>query len=148
MTKNATPTSALAMFRDREASVAAYQAALGKRIVCVAMIIAEAQDDEEGRSALRIEFTGGTRLTLSDAGQNCCERRYMSTDDDLSMFVGATFTGIAIRDITRADDESDDCYEHETQFMIVTTSWGSFTCCSHNEHNGYYGGIYISASAE
>ena len=38
---------------------------------------------------LQIEFEGLGMLLISDKGQSCCERRYMTCDDDLSTFVGA-----------------------------------------------------------
>ena len=31
----------------------------------------------------------GTKMSLRDDGQTCCESRYMTTDDDLSYFSGA-----------------------------------------------------------
>jgi hypothetical protein len=34
---------------------------------------------------------------------------------------------------------------HETQFLIVDTTKGSFTIVNHNEHNGYYGGFGLVA---
>ncbi|MDC6673798.1 hypothetical protein OEZ80_25875, partial [Leclercia adecarboxylata] len=82
---------------------------------------------------------GGNWLVIRDDGQSCCESRYMSTDDDLSSFVGATFLGCEIEDGPHEADDPD----HETQFLIVSTSLGKFTVVNHNEHNGYYGGFSI-----
>lgn len=107
--------------------------AIGKQIASV-----ELADD-----ALRFSFTDGSKLTLRDAGQSCCEKRYMRTDDDLPYFVGATLLGAETRDAPSEDAEYD---SHEVEFLVVTTSRGVFTMSSHNEHNGYYGGFYVQAT--
>jgi hypothetical protein len=69
----------------------------------------------------------------------------MSSDDDLSHYVGATLVGVELKDGPEEEGEYGEV--HEIQFMEVQTSAGSFTVVSHNEHNGYYGGIAIRASA-
>jgi len=93
-------------------------------------------------SLMRIRFTDGYFLDLWDGGQSCCESRYMSTDDNLDDFVGATFSGARIED---AESEGDESYgEHEVQFLLIDTSKGTFTIANHNEHNGYYGGFSLT----
>ena len=85
-------------------------------------------------------------MRLADEGQSCCENRYMSTDDDLSDFIGGTLLDAEIK---AAPDETDEWGQvHEVQFLEVRTSKGSFTMASHNEHNGYYGGFYLVAISE
>lgn len=111
----------------------ALEAAKGKEIKRVFV-----QPDEDD---LRILFTDGTGIKIWDDGQNCCEVRYMRTDDDLSYFNGATFLLAQTQD---GPDVEDGCEVHETQFLIVTTSKGSFTVVNHNEHNGYYGGFSMA----
>ncbi|MET7242943.1 hypothetical protein ABZT49_06200 [Methylobacterium sp. EM32] len=91
---------------------------------------------------LRFEFTDGSSLKVWDDGQRCCERRYLSCDDALQHFSGASFRGLEVRDVETGDSD-DGC--HEVQFFVVSTSLGTFTVASHNEHNGYYGGFDISA---
>ena len=95
--------------------------------------------------ALHFEFDDGTKMTLSDEGQSCCERRYMRTDDNLADFVGAKLLGAEIKE---APDQPDEYGEHEVQFLEVQTDRGVFTMASHNEHNGYYGGFLICAAME
>jgi hypothetical protein len=68
-------------------SVARIQASLGKVIASILL-----EDDE-----LRFTFSDGGKLTLTDCGQSCCELRYMRTDDDLTYFSGAKFTGVEIK---------------------------------------------------
>lgn len=97
--------------------------------------------DWPGRPELHIRTIEGT-LVLYDDGQCCCEHRYMSTDDDLPYYVGSTLMNIeeCSHNVDR-DDDYDVC--HEQTFVKVTTTLGSFTLVSHNEHNGYYGGISL-----
>jgi hypothetical protein len=111
-----------------EQSVEAYMAAIGKTI-----LKAEIVDD-----ALNITFIDGTGVRFYDDGQSCCEHRYMRTDDELTSFTGARLLGA---EILNGPDEEDDYGVHEVQFLKITTSKGIFTVSSHNEHNGYYGGI-------
>ena len=83
-------------------------------------------------------------MTLLDEGQRCCEHRWMSTDDDLKYFVGSKLQSVEVKE--GPDIEYEYGY-HETCFLVVTTSLGSFTCVTHNEHNGYYGGFMITAKS-
>lgn len=109
---------------------------IGKRIAAVALT-----DDK-----LRLTFADGSGLTLADEGQNCCENRYMRTDDDLAYFVGAELRGAEVRDAPSVKDTDGDW--HDVQFLVIQTDKGDFTLSSHNEHNGYYGGFMICASVE
>lgn len=92
-------------------------------------------------NALWIRFTDGAGIKVFDDGQSCCEHRYMTTDDDLSAFVGARFLEIEIREAPSLPNEWG---EHEVQFLLVNTSLGTFTMETHNEHNGYYSGFWIA----
>ena len=117
-------------------TVEAVQAAMGKTITALSLT-----DDQ-----LRFEFEDGSRLRLQDSGQSCCEHRYMQTDDDLPYYIGAKFVSAEVRDGGSTEGEYGDT--HEIQFLVVTTDRGTFSMASHNEHNGYYGGFWITASAE
>jgi hypothetical protein len=118
------------------ASVAAYQAALGKTIKEVKL----------DADVLKFEFEDGTHLSVQDNGQSCCEHRYINDDGcDFPYYSGAIFHGIdlsEIDDVTNADEES-----HQAQFLNVRTDKGVFTLSAHVEHNGYYGGFSIECSA-
>lgn len=111
-----------------------FTAALGKTITALRL------DDE--MNELRFEFSDGTKLTLFDNGQSCCEHRYMRTDDNLDEYVGAQLMGAEIKDAPCVDDRYG---VHEIQFLEVQTDRGVFTMASHNEHNGYYGGFCLVA---
>lgn len=117
-------------------TVEAHKTAISKVISEAAM-----KDNE-----LHLHFTDGTGIRVWDDGQSCCETRYMTTDDDLPAFVGATFTGLELRDAPNRTDE-DSYEEHEVQFLLVNTSKGVFTLETHNEHNGYYGGFAVEVRA-
>jgi len=91
-------------------------------------------------NALRFEFEDGFKMRLHDAGQSCCESRYMKCDDDLEHFVGAKLKNAEVREAPSIEDQYG---EHEVAFLVVETSKGSFTANTHVEHNGYYGGFSI-----
>lgn len=95
--------------------------------------------------ALHVEFKDGTKFRIWDDGQSCCESRYMTTDDDLSHYVGSTIRDVEIADAPAREDE----YEcHEVQFLRIKTTKGTLVMETHNQHNGYYGGFYIRIDAE
>lgn len=93
--------------------------------------------------SLYLTFEDDTSYRLWDNGQDCCEERYMVLDDgDLDYYKGAIFTGLRF---TYADDQEEDHGGvHEKMFMHVGTALGEITFESHNEHNGYYGGLSIT----
>lgn len=113
-----------------EETVNTLNASYGKVIKKVEMI-----DDE-----LLFDFEDGKKIKLFDDGQSCCENRYMVTDDKLEDFSGSVFVEAELRD---APNEPGEYGEHEVQFLVIKTSKGEFTCATHNEHNGYYGGFGV-----
>lgn len=130
----------LHMLSGNANSVAVVKASLNQTITALKL----GEDD-----ALHFEFADGSKMKLWDDGQSCCESRYMRTDDNLADFVGATLLDLELRDAPDVKDTSDDYgEEHDVQFLVVKTSRGDFTMSNHNEHNGYYGGFAIVASAE
>jgi hypothetical protein len=118
-----------------KSSEQALSEAIGKRIDAITL-----GDDD----ALHIHFTDGSGITFFDAGQDCCEKRYMRTDDDMQSFVGSKLTGAEIKE---APDGEENGESHEVQFLEIQTDRGVFTMASHNEHNGYYGGFLIRVKA-
>lgn len=97
----------------------------------------ELVDDEH----LLIICICGSHYKIYDNGQRCCEKRWMTCDDDLSMFQGCTISDIEILDYKESDDE-DECGDVEDiQFLRIMTNLGDFRICMHNNHNGYYGGF-------
>ena len=112
----------------------------GENIVAIKM-----DPDYTENGALLVDFDGGTRLVIFDADRQCCEERYLHTDDDLAQFVGATFLGLSRRSVEKKEED----YEvHEIVFIAVKTSLGHITLETHNVHNGYYGGFDISVRLE
>ena len=71
--------------------------------------------------------------------QNCCENRYMRTDDVLADYLDAKLISIELKEARTINDKNTE--QHDVQFLEVVTSKGSFTCSFHNEHNGYYAGF-------
>jgi hypothetical protein len=122
----------LGILGGNEKTVTSIQSSLNKTIEKVEL------DDEQ----LFISFIDGSELVIWDGGQSCCESRYMTTDDNLSDFSGATLLDLELKSVEYKDL---DYGEHEIQFLDVKTSEGVFTMVNHNEHNGYYGGFWIQA---
>lgn len=119
-------------------SVSAMKAIINKEISEIALNV----DHTDEGGGVYLKMADGTRAKLFDAGQSCCESRYMATDDDLLYHVGAILLNAETRD---APNEPDEYGEHEVQFLLITTSRGVITVKSHNEHNGYYGGFAVEA---
>lgn len=90
---------------------------------------------------LALVFSGGSYVRIMDSAQNCCERRYITTDDDINSLIGGRLMCIKYREAASIIDENADV--HEAAFVDVCTSNGTITLCTHNEHNGYYGGFGI-----
>ena len=124
----------IGLLGGNENSVAAFNAGVGKVITSLML-----EDDR-----LRFMFDDGYKMVLFDDGQSCYESRYMTTDDKLSDFVGAELLSAKVKDGPTISDRGE---PHETAFLHVTTSIGTFVCETHNEHNGYYGGFLIIAQA-
>lgn len=83
------------------------------------------------------------KISILDDGQSCCEKRYMTADDDLSSLVGQRMVSVILKDHIKGDGEWG---PHEIQFLEVQTDQGFATIVNHNEHNGYYGGFWLRAS--
>jgi hypothetical protein len=110
---------------------------IGKTITALTM----GKDD-----GLHFTFDDDSKMKLFDDGQTCCESRYMTTDDKLADFIGSQLLSAEVNEapnIATAYGEP-----HEVAFLVVKTSIGVFTCETHNEHNGYYGGFLIQAEVE
>ena len=92
-----------------------------------------------------ITFTDGARLVIEDVARQCCEQRYIETDDNLQLYEGATFTGLRVKngDGSGADLDADDSNVVDCQFLEVNTDKGFTTFKAYNIHNGYYGGFDI-----
>lgn len=104
---------------------------LGKRITELSL-----GDDDK----LYFEFEHIYEMKIFDAGQSCCEARYMRTDDNLKDYIGSILLGVEIKEAPTIEDDDG---VHEIQFLEFKTNKGCFTMASHNEHNGYYGGFDI-----
>lgn len=92
----------------------------------------------------RIGFNGNVYLAIWDnSGQQCCEARYMTTDDNLKDYIGATFLGVNVKPVEEETKLWGDI--HEMIFVDICTSKGNISVCTHNEHNGWYGGLSVRA---
>lgn len=99
---------------------------------------------------LVISFLGDYALVIYDKPE-CCEERYMTTDDDLDEYQGAKFLGIVIKEAPayrNSDENEDEVDFHEIRFLEIKTSKGPITFAAHNEHNGHYSGINLGTRLE
>lgn len=91
---------------------------------------------------LVIRLDNGQEFTFWDGGRECCEVRYMSSNDNPDDYIAAEYRGYEL-----VECSSSGCYYvHEIQFLNINTSVGVFQVVNHNEHNGYYGGFDIKVS--
>lgn len=94
---------------------------------------------------LTIEFYDGSSIVIYDAGQDCCEERYIHTDDNINALPGNKLINIKVlqaADITK-DIEADDRDCHEICFLHIITDTITVVLETHNIHNGYYGGFKL-----
>ena len=91
-------------------------------------------------------LSNGKKISIFDNGQDCCESRYMTTDDDIQSLVGASLVRIESKPGPETVGEDDNA--HEIVFVEVGTDKGFITIVNHNEHNGYYGGFALTITEE
>ena len=100
-------------------------------------------NDERDGGVLTLLLEGRVEVRVWDDGQQCCEMRYMSTDDPLDYFRGASLYSMELRAGSYEEDEDGYGDVTESQFLLINTSKGTFTVVNYNAHNGYYGGFDI-----
>lgn len=99
------------------------------------------QNAEIIEDELIITFSDGIKVAILDDGQSCCEERYMTCDDDVNDLIGNELRAIQIKD----GGEKEDNYEsYEWAFVDIVTDKSVVQLCTHNKHNGYYGGFAVS----
>jgi len=121
------------MLSDDKEIMRIQQNCVGKKIRDICL------DDND--NVLRVDFADGYKVQLWDNTHECSEERYMSTDDKLQDFIGATWIEAEIRDGPTTDDNWNEV--HDIQFLLISTSKGTFTLETHNKHNGYYEGFEV-----
>jgi hypothetical protein len=128
------------LFKGNKETISALREAIGQKIVSITL---EGRWDDEVSDLIRIVLDGGKTLRVWDAGQSCCESRYIVCDADLPSYVGQT-----IREFRQGEYETSqgDYDDHNTQAFLIDTTEGTIDFVTHVEHNGYYGGFSIEAS--
>ena len=109
----------------------------------IGRIIVGANITEE---SLTLTFEDGSTLALYDV-PDCCEHRYMRSDDSTADLLGARLVTIEERegpDPVVADGGD----EHEVAFVNILTDYGQYQLVMHNEHNGCYGGFSLHVATE
>jgi hypothetical protein len=97
-------------------------------------------------SEVSIIFEDASILYIQDEQQYCCEKRYITCDDDFSQFIGSHLTKFDVSEtsVTYEDDDEIDDECHDAMFVKMHTTKGFFTLVTHNEHTGYYAGFDIA----
>jgi hypothetical protein len=106
------------------------------RVICGAVLI-------DNRLILTLD--GPQKIAIWDDGQQCCESRWMTSDDNVTSLIGHKLIRVEIK---QGPDSSDYDYSHQTAFVEVGTDKGFITLVTHNEHNGYYGGFGLTITDE
>lgn len=97
---------------------------------------------DKGGDSFTLKFTDGIEIRISDLGQACCEHRYMTCDDNPDDLIGGKLKHIVVKE--QKELPSDDV--HQVAFLEIQTDNCAITFCTHNEHNGYYGGFGLNIS--
>ena len=87
---------------------------------------------------------GHYEVELRDVDQQCCEHRYMNTDDDFPGFLGSRLCGIKVVDGPTEQLHDEGGWkgdEVQSQFLRIETDRGDFVVTCYNKHNGYYEGF-------
>lgn len=104
----------------------------GKKII-------EANIDED---CLLLKFEDNISIKIWDDGQSCCEHRYITCDDNVKDLIGHVLIRIESKDGELK--EKGNWEVHEWCFVDIVTDKATITICTHNEHNGYYGGFSLA----
>jgi hypothetical protein len=98
--------------------------------------------DHESRESIIIIFTDGTALNLFDDGQQCCEKRWLASDDKSEDVAGGVLMDVQMEE--GVDDEgSEDILQ--SQFIRIITDKAPYVVTAYNKHNGSYDGITVKA---
>jgi hypothetical protein len=124
----------------------ALRGAVGQRIEsieCIPGVRDRAGLEMDQADKLCFRLQNGMNLLVYDSAQSCCERRYMTIDDELDYYAGTVLYGIEVVSVPPTRPVGED--NLEMSFLVVRTSAGEFVVAMHNEHNGYYGGFALGA---
>jgi hypothetical protein len=108
----------------------------------IGKIISNIEIDIETNKCI-ITFFDNIKIIIEDERQ-CCEKRYISSDDDLSSLNGYELYDIISKYSSNTTNFDDEDEIHEICFVEIVSSGGCITLVNHNIHNGYYGGFALS----
>lgn len=84
-------------------------------------------------------FSDGSIIAITDSN-DCCEKRYFASDDDIEDIEGCKFLEITVRSVK--SEESGDVIEE--CFAEIRCSMTIFSFKAYNVHNGYYSGFNLN----
>lgn len=109
--------------------------------------IEEASFSRKNSNGYNEEYDGYV-ITLADGnqvkmgisnGSQCCENwGYLTSEDNLSEFVGAKLKSVTVVDEKLESTDAPDIYEGGLMFINIDTTIGLLQFVAYNEHNGYY----------
>ena len=73
---------------------------------------------------------GEVGVRITDEGQDCCESRYITTDDDPARLIGSRLASITSGEVKEADGMDDEC--HDIVFVTIRTDTAELVLQSHN----------------
>lgn len=88
-----------------------------------------------------ITLTAGGRTFILEDPNDCCEKRYFHTDDEVAPHLQTHIISIEVAKAPSLEDA--DGGRHEVCFLRIGTTVGVFVVSAHNIHNGYYGGFNL-----
>jgi len=94
---------------------------------------------------IKLTLDNEVTICLTDAGQSCCEYRYMTIEDNIEDLVGKKLTEISVREGGTREAEYD---VHDIYFLHIKAEDECLVVANHNEHNGYYGGFDLTLTEE
>lgn len=94
--------------------------------------------DEYSGFVLLLDDDSTVRMGIENS-QCCCENwGYLTSQDDLTDFIGAMFISVAVTDAELKHYDVASVYDGAAMFINVETSRGCLQFVAYNEHNGYY----------
>lgn len=92
---------------------------------------------------LLLTFEDGGGLAIFENNRNCCEQKYLETDDSLPFYVGSDLLFIEEKGAKYGEQDDEDIGNViDINFIEICTSIGTIQLKAYNIHNGYYGGFY------
>lgn len=106
-------------------------------------MVVDARLDDTGEYKIILTLETGEVVVIYDDGQSCCESRYITVPEgEVRDLNGGRLIALIIKH-SENNETSEWGDIHEVDFVEIVTDRHHLTFCTHNEHNGYYGGFNL-----